>query len=171
LTQHPHLGYISACHAGAAIEGLCYGAGPAPTGDSLTSSSFYFNYTGYEDVDGADVGIVSWNLPSGNVSFPEPMRFIYTPNSNVAAPMFWPDDSGTLVGFDSKGKLFTYSYYDDSTFLPGVQPDSSTPKAYYNWFLCWEYFTGYYYNAVGWATTLPPQNPTCEAIEITQILL
>jgi hypothetical protein len=164
-------GYVSACHAGAAIEALCYAEGPAPTGRSLASTSFFFNYTGYQDVGGAQVGVVYWNLPLGNQSVPEPLRFIYAPNSNVAAPMFYPSEDSTLVGFDADDKLFTYNYYDDSTFVPGVRPDAGESKAYYNWYLCWQYLSGYYYQSVGWSTTLPPQNPTCQAIDITQVLL
>lgn len=92
------------------------------------------------------------------------MTFTYVPNSNVAAPLFG-FEYGTSVGFDNDGKLFTYAYYDDSTFVPQQQPVTGH-FAYYQWFICWQYLTGYYYQSVGWAMTLPPQNPTCEPVEI-----
>ncbi|KAK6856630.1 hypothetical protein PG995_006817 [Apiospora arundinis] len=171
-------GYGGACHAGAAIEGLCFDNGPRPDGDHLNYASFYFNYTGDQDVDGSEVGVLSWNLQLASGSdpafVPSPMSFTFPTTSNVAQPMFGTSSStgGQPVGFDKDGKLFAYGYLDDSTFQPGVPPNpSSQAKAYYNWFVCWQSFSAYYYNAVGWATSLPPHNPTCQAVEIHQVLI
>ncbi|KAK8068342.1 hypothetical protein PG996_007454 [Apiospora saccharicola] len=167
-------GYGGACHAGAAIEGLCFDNGPVPTGSNVNYASFYFNYTGNQEVDGAEVGFLSWNLPlaGGPVSVvPSPMSFTFVPTSNVAQPMFGTSNVGQSVGFDKDGKLFVYGLLDDSTFQPGTRPVASPPKAYYSWFACWQSFTGYYYPSIGWATTLPPHNPTCQAVEITQVMV
>jgi hypothetical protein len=146
-------------------------AGPKPA--TTTYYAYWFNYTGFTQVDGADVGFLSWNLPvvinDTDVGVPSTMQLVYQPNSNVAAPLFTYSDQVSLqVGFDAHGKLFVYNYFDDSTFVPGTSPTQFPGTAYYSWFLCWEYYTGYYYNAVGWAQSLPPHNPTCEAIDITQ---
>ncbi|KAI0841659.1 hypothetical protein F5Y06DRAFT_260051 [Hypoxylon sp. FL0890] len=169
-------GYAGSCHAGAAIEGLCYSAGALPS--SSTSFQYYFNYTGYTVVDGAEVGQVWWKLPytdsNGNTAYaPQTMGLYYPlPISNVAAPMFGISDVSLSVGFDKDGKLFTWTYYDDATFVPGTSPNpSSEGKAYYHWYVCWQYFTGYYYQSVGWSTTEPPHNPTCEAVDITQVFV
>ncbi|KAI1104644.1 hypothetical protein F4804DRAFT_306347 [Jackrogersella minutella] len=167
-------GYASSCHAGAAIEGLCYGAGAIPEGGS-TSFEYYFNYSGYTAVDNAQVGQLSWKLPytdgDGNPqSVPQVLGLQYLVNSNVAAPMFGFSSYSMNLGFDADGKLFGYSYYDDSTFTPGTNPvPSGDGTALYQWYACWQYFTGYYYQSVGWSVTAPPHNPTCEAVDITQV--
>ncbi|KAI0010288.1 hypothetical protein F4779DRAFT_578281 [Xylariaceae sp. FL0662B] len=166
-------GYAASCHAGAAIEGLCYAEGPRP--DS-TSFEYYFNYTGSTTVGDSNVGIISWHLPvvinGTQTQVPQTLNFQYQPSTNVAAPMFGIGtySGGTSVGFDADGKLFTYTYYDDSTFVPGQNPTpTGEAKALYQWFVCWQYFTGYYYQSVGWAQSLPPHNPTCEPVDITQV--
>ncbi|KAI1376777.1 hypothetical protein F4677DRAFT_73658 [Hypoxylon crocopeplum] len=165
-------GYIGSCHAGAAIEGLCYTAGALPEGS--TSFEYYFNYTGYTTVDEDQVGLLSWNLhytdQDGNPSYvAQVMAMQYLLNSNVAAPMFG-FGSSSLIGFDKDSKMFGYNYYDDSTFTPGTNPiPSGEGEAYYQWFVCWQYFTGYYYQSIGWTTTGAPHNPTCEAVNITQV--
>ncbi|CAJ2506922.1 Uu.00g081080.m01.CDS01 [Anthostomella pinea] len=166
-------GYASSCHAGAAIEGLCYGSGSAPAAGSY-SNEYYFNYSGYTTVGDADVGTLSWKLPvniNGTVeNLPQPMSLQYQANSNVAAPMFGFSSGGFSVGFDDEGKLFGYNYYDDSTFVAGTQPSAGEGKAYYQWYVCYQYLTGYYYQSIGWAQTVPPHNPTCEPVTITQEL-
>ncbi|KAI1143983.1 hypothetical protein F5Y05DRAFT_407382 [Hypoxylon sp. FL0543] len=168
-------GYAGSCHAGAAIEGFCYSAGALPEGS--VSFQYYFNYTGYTVVDGAEVGEIWWKLPytdgNGNSAFePQTLGLQYLPNSNVAAPMFGISDVAMNVGFDTDNKLFSWFYYDDSTFTPGTNPaPSGEGKAYYQWYVCWQYFTGYYYQSVGWATTTPPHNPTCEPVDITQVFV
>ncbi|KAI1405754.1 hypothetical protein F4819DRAFT_442637 [Hypoxylon fuscum] len=165
-------GYLSACHAGAAIEALCYSAGALPE-DSF-SFQYFFNYTGYTTVDDDQVGELVWKLPytdqNGNPAVePEIMGINYVLNSNVGAPMFGLSGTG-LVGFDADNKLFGYMYYDDSTFTPGTNPvPNGDGKAYYQWYVCWQYFTGYYYQSIGWSTTSPPHNPTCEPVDITQV--
>ncbi|KAL7626387.1 hypothetical protein AAE478_003159 [Parahypoxylon ruwenzoriense] len=168
-------GYAGSCHAGAAIEGLCYSAGALPEGSR--SFEYYFNYTGFTTVDDAQVGQLSWMLPyidqDGNeASVQQVMNLQFLVNSNVAAPVFGFGSYQVQVGFDADGKLFTYNYFDDSTFTPGTNPiPSGEGKAYYQWYVCWQYFTGYYYQSVGWAQTTPPHNPTCEPVDITQVFL
>ncbi|KAI2626419.1 hypothetical protein GGR54DRAFT_636990 [Hypoxylon sp. NC1633] len=165
-------GYLTACHAGAAIEGLCYSAGSPPEGSAY--SQYYFNYTGYNTIGSDEVGLVFWKLPyndqNGNPAFQEQsLGLYYIPNSNVAAAMFGFGTS-SLYGFDADGKLFGYNYYDDSTFTPEVNPvPTGDGTAYYQWYVCWQYFTGYYYQSVGWVTGGAPHNPTCEAVTITKV--
>lgn len=124
----------------------------------------------------APTGTVSWKMPytdgDGNpASVEQSLGLQYLVNSNVAAPMFGWGTYNT-VGFDKDGKLFGTNYFDDSTFTAGTNPvPSGEGIAIYQWYVCWQYFTGYYYQSVGWATTLPPHNPTCEAVDITQVFV
>jgi hypothetical protein len=37
------------------------------------------------------------------------------------------------------------------------------------WYVCWQYFTGYYYQSVGWTQVGAPHNPTCEPVDITKV--
>lgn len=171
LTQR--IGYASACHAGAAIEGLCLGPETPP--DSYVYE-YYFNTSSYTTVGESEVGTIAWKLPytdqDGNPAVVDQVLGLqYQINSNVAAPMFgW--STYNLWGFDADGKLFGYTYYDDSTFTPGTNPvPSGEGVANYQWYVCWQYFTGYYYQSLGWATTSPPHNPTCEAVDVTQVLV
>ncbi|KAI8964107.1 hypothetical protein F5Y11DRAFT_118087 [Daldinia sp. FL1419] len=164
-------GYAGSCHAGAAIEGLCYNAGSTPGGISF---EYYFNTSGYTKVDDADVGRLVWKLPyqTGNdtqATVDQPMTLQFAVNSNVAAPMFGLSTYYMDVGFDQDGKLFGWNYIDDSTFTPGTNPfPTGNGTAYYKWYVCWQYFTSYYYQSVGWSLTAPPHNPTCEPVDIFQ---
>lgn len=162
---------MSACHTGAALEGLCYTAGGKPAANQTASFQYYFNTTGSPQLDnGSPAGTLFWRLPVQTDTAPfveQPLSFQYHLNSNVAAPGFG-FDSGSLVGFDDSA-LFAYSFVDDSTFKPDVRP---VPGSYgsKHWYVCWQYLNGYYYQSVGLATTLPPSNPTCKPVEITQEL-
>ncbi|KAI1131526.1 hypothetical protein F5Y10DRAFT_233456 [Nemania abortiva] len=164
-------GYAISCHAGAAIEGICYVEGVA---DASNSNTYFFNYTGYNQVGDDQVGTLIWNEPytdeNGNpASAEQTMGLNYQPNSNVAAPMFGFSQGTFLVGFDSEGELFGYDYIDDSKFVAGQPPTDYTAKAYYQWAVCWQYFTGYYYQSVAWVQNGAPHNPTCEPVEITKV--
>ncbi|KAI1268289.1 hypothetical protein F5Y18DRAFT_374548 [Xylariaceae sp. FL1019] len=163
-------GYGSSCHTGAGIEGLCYGTAD-PEGSEY--EEYYFNYTGYTKVDDNDVGYVTWNLPynSGNGTtqhVSQSMGLLYQVNSNVAAPQF---GFGTYfnVGFDDDDKLFAYAYYDDATFEAGQFPNTTEGAAYYQWAVCYQYFTGYYYQSIAWITGGEAHNPTCESVDITRV--
>ncbi|KAI0460462.1 hypothetical protein F5B21DRAFT_10000 [Xylaria acuta] len=164
-------GFGSSCHTGAGISGLCYNAGAV---DDSTYYQYFFNYTGFNQVGDDQVGILVWNQPytdqDGNpASESESMGLVYQPTSNVAAPMFGFSQVNFLIGFDSEGGLFGYNYVDDSKFTPGQGPTDYTPKAYYQWAVCWQYFTGYYYQSVAWVQVGAPRNPTCEPVEITKV--
>ncbi|KAI1467101.1 uncharacterized protein F4812DRAFT_431184 [Daldinia caldariorum] len=164
-------GYAGSCHAGAAIEGLCYNEGSLPAGNYV---EYYFNASSYTKVDGADVGKLIWKLPytdgsGGQATVDQGLALQFTVNSNVAAAMFGFGSYSVDLGFDKEGKLFGVSYIDDSTFEPGKSPfPSGNATADYQWYACWQYFTGYYYQSIGWASTSPPHNPTCEPVDIFQ---
>ncbi|KAI0130385.1 hypothetical protein BJ170DRAFT_593897 [Xylariales sp. AK1849] len=150
------------------MQGMCYAT---PDVQELnTAFEYYFNFTGQTQVNSSEVGVLSWNLPAYEkkriVNLPSAMSLHYDPNSNVAQPLLIPGDTGALsVGFDKDGRLFTWEAPER---FPGTPP-LAEGIARYDWFLCWQYFNSYYlYNAVAWAQSLPPQNPTCHAIDIKQ---
>ncbi|KAI0902139.1 hypothetical protein F4806DRAFT_27341 [Annulohypoxylon nitens] len=171
------IGYASSCHTGAALEGLCYGAGQVPE-SQVASYQYYFNYTGSPMVDDSPVGQVIWKLPyldqDGNeATVPQTLSLQYTSNSNVASTEFGLSGEcspGANLGFDADGKLFAWNYIDDSTFVPGIYPyPDGVGKAYYQWYVCWIYYTSYYYQAIGWSTSSPPHNPTCQPVDIQRV--
>ncbi|KAI0191250.1 hypothetical protein EV127DRAFT_71770 [Xylaria flabelliformis] len=164
-------GYAYSCHTGAGISGLCYEVNQP---GASTSSQYFFNYTGYNKVGNDQAGTLVWNLPytdsNGNpASESQAMGLYFDSTSNVAAPMFGFSQFTFLIGFNSEGELFGYNYVDDSKFIAGKQPTDLTPKAYYQWAVCWQYFTGYYYQSVAWVLAGAPHNPTCEPVEITKV--
>jgi hypothetical protein len=163
-------GYGSGCHIGAALEALCYSSGPAPTGDEAASYSFYFNYTD-ENKDGdLQVGGLIFNLPI-NPPLSSGMSLWYQSHSNMASPTFSPNSGSFSTGFDEDNKWFGWSYYDDATFKPRDPPELGNGTIDYDWYVCWQYFSGYYYNSVGWSLYGAPKNPTCEHVEITRVML
>jgi len=161
---------LLACHAGAAIEGLCLDSAKPTVGDA--SATYYQNYSSSspEPVTGPLV----WNLPitgpDGPITVASPMSFNYNPGSNVAVPLFEPSDTYQYVGFDADNKMYVPGSYDDSTFIPGTAPViSGTPAPLYNWHVCWtEVGSGYYYQVLTWVTTGTPHNPTCVAANVTR---
>ncbi len=101
--------------------------------DISNTFTYYFNYTGYNQVGDDQVGALVWNEPytdeDGNLAYAsQAMSLVYQPTSNVAAPQFGFSQSGFLIGFDSEGGLFGYNYVDDSKFVPGQFPTTTTPR-------------------------------------------
>lgn len=149
---------------------MCYSAGPAPSSDGAASYSFYFNYSeGYKRGDW-QTGNVIFNLPI-NPPVSSGMTLQYQSNSNMAAPTFSPQTGAFSSGFDEDSKWFGWSYTDDSTFKPQEQPEQTNGTVDYSWYVCWQYFSGYYYNSVGWSLYGAPKNPTCEHVDITRVML
>ncbi|KAI1192753.1 hypothetical protein F5X97DRAFT_329287 [Nemania serpens] len=165
-------GYVYSCHTGAGISGACYAEGPQA--EPTNSFTYYFNYTGYNQVGDDQVGTLIWNQPytdgEGNVfAQSQSAGLVYQTNSNVAAPQFGFSSFSFLIGFDSEEELFGYNYVDDADFVPGQPPTSYSPTGYYQWAVCWQYFTGYYYQSVAWVQVGAPHNPTCEPVSITKV--
>ncbi|KAI1813891.1 hypothetical protein GGS20DRAFT_445253 [Poronia punctata] len=158
-------GYLTACHAGAAIEAICYTEG-TPEADS---AQFYFNTTSSDTAD-STVGSLTFNLPyNDDQILSQPLSLSYSPNSNVAVP-FFGFDAAVSVGFDDEKAIFIQSYQDDSVNTPETAPNPSGQSAdLYQWAVCWQYPVGsYYYQSLGWIQAGSPHNPTCEEVEVTQ---
>jgi len=160
-------GYAASFHIGAAEEALALGGVPT-NGD--VSYEYYLNTTDNE-VAGSLAGPLVWNMPysdgnGGTQYYSQPMQFFPALSSNVF-PAVFTGSYGNNFGFDADGKLFVETYMDDTTFTPGTEPTYET-NAYQNWYVCWQYYTGYYYYAIASVGPGAPTNPTCEAVDITK---
>lgn len=161
--------YLGACHAGAAIEGLCTStvdpAAPIPY-----YNTYYFNYSSWTNASW-DSGSIVWNLP---INLPD-ADHLSTPllislsnlGSNVNFPLFGPGSGITYFGFTEEKKLFSSAYGDDSLNTPEDRPVSESFQLQ-NWYVCWGAVGGYYYEALAWVTTGAPRNPTCVKVDVVR---
>ncbi|KAI3400982.1 hypothetical protein diail_1190 [Diaporthe ilicicola] len=155
--------YLGACHAGAAIEQLCL---DGTDGTPVNYNTFTLNVT--SSSGDFEIGPLVWILQGSGFNLSSGLSFTQTLYSNVAVPEFTPSVSYDYVGFDADNKLFIYSgSYDETTFVAGEYPVAVAQKPLYQWYACYTY-TGYYYNALAWATSGEPINPTCEAVNVTR---
>jgi len=185
-----HGSLLGACHNGAAHEGLCI------VDNSFNYSSNYVSFqfnttrnvctdtnsTGTFPVDCNDTpanatvgqtGILTWWLEYGGTESPslrvsQAVGLAYTPTSNVAQVEVGFADSSLYVAFDNEGLLNIQNYVDD-TLEPG-DVVLGYSRAYYRWYICKTYFAGYRYTALTWVLgSSPPQNPTCEKVEVKRV--
>ncbi|KAK6214496.1 hypothetical protein LQW54_004217 [Pestalotiopsis sp. IQ-011] len=166
-------GYAGACHAGAAIEGLCYIAGEL--NDTTSYQQFNFNYSSYDPTTGElyPYGWLEWELPlsSGDgetTSVPSALQIGLNLGSNVNVALFYPgyDDFTTL----QKSEI-------DTLYVSGGVDDTQNTDTYpnpvvyqgnlTNWYLCYQFTGGYYYQSIAWVNSQPPQNPTCAPVDLT----
>ncbi|KLU87402.1 hypothetical protein MAPG_06402 [Magnaporthiopsis poae ATCC 64411] len=162
---------LGACHAGAGTEGLCvYNDGPSPP-----SSTFSHNTS--DDSEPVS-GPLVWELPTKlngmPTTLPSSMSLSYTAWSDIAVPLFRPGYSKTPIGFDEEDKMFLVAYGDDGVHDPQDQLKAirvEEARKMYNWYVCWTYIGSYYYHALTWSTSHPPQNPTCNAANVTRKFL
>lgn len=92
--------------------------------------------------------------------------------SNVAVPLFYPGYSytpgTTYVSVSDNGTFFQPGGIDD-TSNNATYPD---PVKYYgnltNWHVCYQFSGGYYYYSLAWVYGIgPPQNPSCQPVQLT----
>ncbi|KUI60517.1 hypothetical protein VP1G_07755 [Cytospora mali] len=159
--------YLGACHAGAAIEELCLSGTEVLANDYGT---FTLNVSSSSET--YETGPLVWNLQTSSVNVSSGLSFLQDLYSNIALPLFEPSTTNDYVGFDEDDKLFVYSgYYNESTFVPGVFPNTTNPVPLYHWYACYMYNLGYYYNALAWVTYGEPANPTCTAVNVTRVFV
>jgi hypothetical protein len=184
---------LGACHNGAAHEALCIAGIPTSPSDDFVS--FQFNTTRYictetnstgtftipcggDPVDPALLsGTITWWLyynqgspDAGRVS--QAVYLEWYPWSNVALAQisFSEYGSGLGVAFDKKGLMNIVAYLDDrlepaSEYLP-------TPQPLYRWYICQTQYSGYRYTALTWVFgTNPPQNPTCQKVNVKRVFV
>ncbi|KAK3937644.1 hypothetical protein QBC46DRAFT_319305 [Diplogelasinospora grovesii] len=165
--------YLYACHAGAAIEGLCLN-GKAVPNMLAAGTQFYWNYTTYQG-NAAPTGPLVWNLPlsmDGSVTYASsPMSLQYYSFTNVAVPLFEPGygSDAAQVGFDND-TIYMLEWFNDSTFVAGQYP-TQTSQQIQNWHVCSTYVGTYYYAALTWVTYGAPRNPTCEPVTLQKVAL
>ncbi|KAI0155519.1 hypothetical protein BJ166DRAFT_336404 [Pestalotiopsis sp. NC0098] len=166
-------GYAGACHAGAAIEGLCYIAGEL--NDTTSYQQFNFNYSSYDSTTGEvyPYGWLEWELPlsSGDgetTSVPSALQIGLNLGSNVNVALFYPGyDDFTTLQKSENGTLYVSGGVDDTQNTdtypnPVVYQGNLT-----NWYLCYQFTGGYYYQSIAWVNSQPPQNPTCAPVDLT----
>ncbi|KAI1423396.1 hypothetical protein F5Y12DRAFT_533624 [Xylaria sp. FL1777] len=155
-------GYTEACSSGSGEQGLCY-VDRLP--DDKVFSQFYFNYT--VSAGGVRAGMITFNM---NVNGTEPMssavRLVENPGSNVnliSLPVIL-DKPLTFSAVDD-GHLYLSGIRDD-THWNETRPDFEGNLNMANFFLCWQWVGIYWYYSLAWATSLSPQNPSCEAVDL-----
>ncbi|KAI1099708.1 hypothetical protein F4804DRAFT_73634 [Jackrogersella minutella] len=166
-------GYAAACHAGAAIEGLCYSPGSTPSAGSATE--FYFNYTAYNSDTGvpSQPGWLTYLLTAGStngtITEPSAMQLIPSYGSNVFSALIFPGvEDGTPVYFHpANGTLYISGGVDDSNFNASFPVPLPSLGNLTNFHLCYQYLTGYYYQSIGWVSTSPSHNPSCEPVDLS----
>ncbi|KAI1501867.1 hypothetical protein F5X99DRAFT_408679 [Biscogniauxia marginata] len=165
-------GYAGACHAGAAIEGLCYGSGPV----SGNSFEFYFNYTGYNPETGEPLqpGHITWLLPyigPNGTEATQPSGLSFNPNwgSNVATGLIYPsiEDATNIYFHPDNGTFYIPGGIDDSQFTEARPEATTTLGNLTNFHLCYQYTGGYWYQSIAWVFSNPPRNPTCQPVDLS----
>ncbi|KAE8443307.1 hypothetical protein EG329_002023 [Mollisiaceae sp. DMI_Dod_QoI] len=154
---------LSACHEGAAIEGLCLGG-------SLTSTSVQYTFNTSSDATPDPVlgpaGSLNYELRGGNFNLSSPLTIPVNPISNVAVPLFTPGEGTTSVGFDGENKLFVFGYTNDT-----VSPPTYETKAYYRWYVCLTN-AGYTYTTLAWVVGPgSPENPSCVKVDVERVFV
>ncbi|KAI0397071.1 hypothetical protein F5Y17DRAFT_471153 [Xylariaceae sp. FL0594] len=174
-------GYAWACHAGAAIEGLCYVAGSsAVEGDVY---EFYYNYTLHDGI--VYPGAISYEFLFGGgeddqaqaASLPSFLRLYPNWASNVHIALLPPSTAeGTIFSLDfDTGFFYMGDIVDDTHFYnatppaPPGQPGTGTHSNISNFHICYQWTGGYWLRSLAWVAGLegyPPQNPSCEPVNL-----
>lgn len=152
---------------------LSYEAGGLPT-VSNASYEWYFNYTGFNQYRGFEVGYVLGN-PEAATTTPspyhgQPMDILYASNSNVGTALLGLGTTAFQLGFDAENKTFGVNFVDDATFVPRVPPRYSDDLGYYNWAVCWQ-ASGVYRQTLSWVSAGVAHNPTCELVDLVRVEL
>ncbi|KAI0867592.1 hypothetical protein GGS24DRAFT_273794 [Hypoxylon argillaceum] len=160
-------GYVKACNAGVAQEGLCYDSSQVPE-----DSSFYqFYHEAGLDAKSRRASYLVFNLlvkaESGLQSLPSAVRLEPTLGSNVNVA-FIPVGVNKPTPFSvaANGSVYATGLADDRSWNETrPEPDGADRQAA-NFQVCWQWVGAYWYHAIGWATSLPPQNPSCEPVDL-----
>ncbi|KAI1275960.1 hypothetical protein F5Y07DRAFT_408591 [Xylaria sp. FL0933] len=138
-----------------------------------SSFEWYFNYTGFTQYRGHEVGFLLVN-PTVNTTTPspyhgQPLEITYISNSNVGIAIL--GNGGYFdAGFDASNKIFSVGEFDDSAYVPGVPPEYNGDLGYYNWAICWQ-LSGTYRQTLSWITLGKAHNPTCELVNLLRVEL
>lgn len=95
------------------------------------------------------------------------MTLYNDPSTNVALPLIGFEEPYTYIGFDKDQNMFIRTYIDDT-----VTPPKSKTKTLYRWYMCQTYYIGYTYTTLAWVNgKYPPQNPSCEKVQIKRVFV
>ncbi|KAI1363359.1 hypothetical protein F5Y08DRAFT_354417 [Xylaria arbuscula] len=157
-------GYGQSCHAGAAAAGLCY----VDREDDENLKLYYFNYS--TDATGDRAGALTFNMEfqksNGTETMPFAAKLRANPGSNMQVVIFGPgleEDSVFSAGDD--GKFFISGLRDDSHWGE-KQPAFGGHMDLQRFYLCWQWVGFYWRRSIAWASSLPPQNPSCEPVNV-----
>jgi len=157
---------LTACHEGAAIEGLCLG-GILSKPTDISYETYTFNISSSPvDVEPSIgfSGYLVWELQGVNFNLSSPLTLSFNPTSNIALPLFEPTAYGTSLAFDVNDLLNIQG-------SDGYLPTSGTTVAYYRWYIC-ETDGGYLYTTLAWAVGAgKPENPTCSKVHVKRVFV
>ncbi|KAF2449172.1 hypothetical protein P171DRAFT_187566 [Karstenula rhodostoma CBS 690.94] len=163
---------LSACHTGAAIESLCLSGTPSTSKpDPIAAATFRFNTSSNAETpaDGGVPGILTYKL-NATPPIPSSLQFFYDPTTNFALPLLFPGqgaDTQTLA-FDKKNLLNVQGYVDYKT----SPPTAGNTTAYYRWYACSTYFSGYQYVNLVWALgDAKPETPGCAKVNVKRVFI
>lgn len=162
---------LSACHSGAAIESLCLSGVPSTSKpDPIAGATFRFN-TSADTVppsgSAGAPGILTYKLLA-TPPIPSSLQFSYDPTTNYALPLMFPGTGANTqtLSFDKNGLLNVQGYVDYTT----TPPTAGEPKAYYRWYACETYFSGYIYPNLVWALgSAKPETPACSKVDVKRV--
>lgn len=161
--------YLAACHTGAAIESLCLAGIPSPSKPGeINAPTFNFNTSEsyLPTVEGnSPPGLITYQLRGSNFNISQPMNMQVWRATNVALLLFQPGTTGLEVNFDCEDRMNVEFGVDDS-----VDPIETSPKAYYRWYSCSTWYSGYRYVTLTWVLgNKEPQNPTCVKVNVKRV--
>ncbi|KAF9741142.1 hypothetical protein PMIN06_005572 [Paraphaeosphaeria minitans] len=163
---------LSACHTGAAIESLCLSGTPSTSKpDPIAAATFRFNTSSNIETpaDGNVPGILTYKL-NASPPIPSSLEFFYDPTTNYALPLLFPGqgaDTQTLA-FDKKNLLNVQGYVNYKT----SPPTAGNTTAYYRWYSCSTYFSGYQYVNLVWALgDAKPETPGCAKVDVKRVFI
>lgn len=161
---------ISACHSGAGISSLCLSKGNSPSNPSpLPVATFYFNTSTLTQPasKGSTPGVLSYYVPA-DPPIPSTLDFYLDPITNYALPLFYPGYDGKTIAVDEQD-LFNVQGYVDYSVNP---PKSGDYVAYYRWFVCPTYYSGYQYLNVVWGLgEEEPETPGCAKVDVKRVFI
>lgn len=159
-------GFATACHAGAAFEGLCYNA--AGTGVPGPYDHFYLNSTSPNATDGSLIWELPFTAQDGTITYyPSAMELLFDLGGNVAVAQFRLGTEGIFVSLYPNGTFYFPGGVDDSANNATEPAPFSYRGDLTNWNLCYQVTGFYYYYSLGWVSTQPAQNPSCEPVQLS----
>ncbi|KAJ4381823.1 hypothetical protein N0V86_003188 [Didymella sp. IMI 355093] len=165
---------LSACHTGAALESLCLSSGGGVSNPSaIPASTFNFNTSSEVVTPNATLGtpgILTWTLQTSSLDVPSSVYFNYDPTTDTALPILTPgSESPQLLAFDDNDRLNVQGSINYAANPPN---STGSTQAYYRWYACQTYFSGYSYENLVWGLGIEkPQNPTCVSVGVKRVFV